>query len=567
MKKRWINDIVIICSIIVLHSACSHILQGPDGARRTDRVDPPVNAYYLFAQAHLEMKNGNMDIARSLLTDAIALDPGSAYLKRELAGLYLMQKNTATAVSLLEAILAEHPDDVETLILAGRVYQSLDEPDKAIDAYSRVLAIDTSRENIYLTLGGMYMDREAYVDAKRVYEQLVTNYPGAYAGYFFLGRISAIEGDSDTARKYFEKTLVLEPDLMESRFALGELYESEKKYKTAAKIYRVILKRDPDNLAASIALAYVDYLRGMKDTAAAALAALGRQSRDDQDIVRILVRNYLDTRKYMASTVIIDGMLKGAPESSDLNYLAGVALDGAEKKKSAIAHLRQVTPESRFYENATVHAALLYQELGALDQAVAFMQQRIENTPQNPEFHLYLGSFYEQMEDYAKAEQALKAGLAIDPENARIYFRLGVVYDKWGKKDASIEAMRTVLEYEPDNANALNYLGYTYADMGTNLDEAEQLIRTALEHKPGDGYITDSLAWVYYQRGEYAKALPLLEEAVSLVPGDPVVREHLGDVYRKMGMTEKAIKSYRQSIENGHTDKAAIEAKINALTP
>jgi Flp pilus assembly protein TadD len=60
------------------------------------------------------------------------------------------------------------------------------------------------------------------------------------------------------------------------------------------------------------------------------------------------------------------------------------------------------------------------------------------------------------------------------------------------------------------------------------LDEAEQLIRKALDQKPGDGYITDSLAWVYYKRGQYDKALPILEQAASLVPDDPIVQEHLG---------------------------------------
>ena len=153
----------------------------------------------------------------------------------------------------------------------------------------------------------------------------------------------------------------------------------------------------------------------------------------------------------------------------------------------------------------------------------------------------------------------------MDPENPRIYFRLGVVYDKWGKKEDSIAAMQQVVKLEPENANALNYLGYTYAEMGINLDEAEKLIRKALEFKPGDGYITDSLAWIYYKRGRYEKARQLLESAITVVPDDPIIREHLGAVYEKLGMTEQAIDSYRKSIANGHTDKARLEQKIKQL--
>ncbi|MGA6926024.1 MAG: tetratricopeptide repeat protein, partial [Desulfosarcina sp.] len=399
------------------------------------------------------------------------------------------------------------------------------------------------------------------------YEQLIQHFPAAYAGYFFLGRISAVKGDSKAAQAYFEKTLALEPELVESRFELGALYEADKKYKKAAAVYTDILEQDPENIQAGMALGHVYLRQGLKEKAREILMPLGRMSLEDREVNRVLVINYLDAHHYEAANLIVQGMIKGAPDSSELKYFAGVALDGLGKKDAAIAQLKQVAPGSRFHQNAAVHTALLYQEMQQLPSAIDFLLETIRQVPDNPEFRLYLGSFYEQTEEYGKAEKALKDGLVLDPENSRLYFRLGVVYDKWGKKEDSIEAMKQVLRFDPKNANALNYLGYTYADMGINLDEAEQLIRKALEQKPDDGYITDSLAWVYYQRGQYEQALPLLKQAARQVPDDPVVKEHLGDVYRKLGMTEKALESYRQAIENGHTDKASVEEKIRLLTP
>ena len=288
-----------------------------------------------------------------------------------------------------------------------------------------------------------------------------------------------------------KKTLALEPELVEPRFELGALYEADKKYKQAASIYNDILEKDPNNIQASMALGHVYQQQGLKKQAEAIFTTLGQMSMEDQEIIRILVRNYLDARYFEAANMIIQGMLKGAPDSSDLKYLAGVALDGIGNKNAAIDQFKQVAPDSRFFQNAAVHAALLYQEMEQLQAAIDFLLETIQKDPQNPEFRLYLGSFYEQMEAYAKAENALKEGIDLDPKNSRLYFRLGVVYDKWGKKEDSIAAMKQVILFEPDNANALNYLGYTYADMGVNLDEAEQLIRKALENKPGDGYITD----------------------------------------------------------------------------
>jgi Flp pilus assembly protein TadD len=127
--------------------------------------------------------------------------------------------------------------------------------------------------------------------------------------------------------------------------------------------------------------------------------------------------------------------------------------------------------------------------------------------------------------------------------------------------------MKMVIQLSPDDAEALNYLGYTYADLGINLDEAETLIQTALQLKPNDGYITDSLAWVYFKRGNYTEALQLLQKAIKLVPDDPIILEHLGDVYQKLDRKEKAINYYKRSLDNNAKDRDTLKVKIRKLNP
>ena len=127
--------------------------------------------------------------------------------------------------------------------------------------------------------------------------------------------------------------------------------------------------------------------------------------------------------------------------------------------------------------------------------------------------------------------------------------------------------MKKVISLDPKNANALNYLGYTYADLGQDLDEAERLIKEALKQKPDDGYITDSLGWVYYKKGLFSKAVTFLEKAASLEPEDPIILEHLGDAYLKDNQNQKALKFYKRSLKNkgDNNDKTALEKKIEAL--
>ena len=111
------------------------------------------------------------------------------------------------------------------------------------------------------------------------------------------------------------------------------------------------------------------------------------------------------------------------------------------------------------------------------------------------------------------------------------------------------------IKKDPFHTNALNYLGYTYAERGTNLDEAEDLIKRALKFRPNDGYILDSLGWVYFKKKKFDEALIELEKSWKLAPNDPVIGEHLGDVYVKKSLWEKALKVYRRILEINPTAK------------
>jgi len=81
----------------------------------------------------------------------------------------------------------------------------------------------------------------------------------------------------------------------------------------------------------------------------------------------------------------------------------------------------------------------------------------------------------------------------------------------------------------------LNYLGYSWVDQGLNLDEAFGMLRKAVQQRPRDGYIVDSLGWAYYRLGQYEEAVKLLERAVELRASDPVINDHLGDAYWRIG--------------------------------
>src|SRR3546814_14838558 len=93
----------------------------------------------------------------------------------------------------------------------------------------------------------------------------------------------------------------------------------------------------------------------------------------------------------------------------------------------------------------------------------------------------------------------------------------------WGRAEPDL---RKAMELAPDQAVVLNYLGYALLDRNLNLDEAQRLIEKASALRPRDGAITDSLAWVYFQRGDFLRAIALLEQAVQVAPAEPTINDH-----------------------------------------
>ena len=170
---------------------------------------------------------------------------------------------------------------------------------------------------------------------------------------------------------------------------------------------------------------------------------------------------------------------------------------------------------------------------------------------------------------------------------------LSQVYQAMGKNDESEQQLRLVLEADPNDATANNDLGYVMADRNKNLDEAERLVRKAIEldRQQSSGGKTaslrkdivdnaayvDSLGWVLFRQGKIAEARKELEKASKLEGGDddPVVWDHLGDVYQRSKQADKAMTCWKKALtlydagarRKGDPRYKEIQEKIRMVTP
>jgi tetratricopeptide (TPR) repeat protein len=99
--------------------------------------------------------------------------------------------------------------------------------------------------------------------------------------------------------------------------------------------------------------------------------------------------------------------------------------------------------------------------------------------------------------------------------------------------------LTAVLEKDPANSEALNALGYTLADRTDRYAEALGYIQRAMEIKPDEPAILDSMGWVQYRLGNLQEALKYLRRAVERTR-DGEIAAHLGEVLWAMGERDEA---------------------------
>jgi tetratricopeptide (TPR) repeat protein len=204
---------------------------------------------------------------------------------------------------------------------------------------------------------------------------------------------------------------------------------------------------------------------------------------------------------------------------------------------------------------------------GLIDEGIKKLSELADIIKDNIDINMMLATLYEEKDDYKRGIDVLEKALTNNPKNVELLYQTGVLYEKIGDTERALKYMEDVLEVDPEHANALNFIGYSWADKEINLDKAEEMIKKALEKKPDDGYIIDSLGWVYFKRGEYEKALIEIDKAYQKLPNDPTIAEHLGDVYAILKNYAKAKEHYERSItlEKDNEKKKIIKKKLMEL--
>ncbi|MGX9571697.1 tetratricopeptide repeat protein [Mesorhizobium sp. f-mel] len=219
--------------------------------------------------------------------------------------------------------------------------------------------------------------------------------------------------------------------------------------------------------------------------------------------------------------------------------------------EGAIAFYRRIPASSPLKPLSELQLGLNLADLDRYDEAIAHLKALVEAHPDDMRAYQALGGVYASKEDFRSAAGLYDKAVAMlkTPTRAdwNIFYQRGIAYERlkeWTKAEPNF---RKALELFPDQPQVLNYLGYSWVDMNINLEEGLQMIQKAVDLRPSDGYIVDSLGWAYFRLGRFEDAVREMERAVSLKPEDPVLNDHLGDAYWRVGRRLEATFQWNQA--------------------
>ena len=514
----------------------------PQGAHKADAITH-------FVEGMALEESGEMERALEAYRKVLNVDPGQSDLASRVAGLLIQQDDFPQAIDILKDAIKANPNNAEPYQQLAFIYtRYLKKTDQAIDYANRAIALN----------------------------------PGDVEGYQRLVEIELAAGQQTRALEALDRALKVHSSDPNFWLRLGKLYvailfksDSQPKpdeLKKTNEIFRKagenagddpgILKDVADYYAAS---------QQLKEAIPLYLRVLELQP-DDANAREKLATGFVLTNQRGKAVEMLEQIIKEHPEKYQPYDLLAQVLD--EEARSLLREKRGEEAKMKFakvaanYEQSLLinpnHAGtyvrlaeLLLGPLKDPDRAVKLLAEARRRFPGAAEIVYYLAIAQREAKQSQQAvatfEEALhEAQIEEDDEfvNAKFYFNYGAAAEQAGLYDKAADLLRKSIALDPENsAEACNYLGYMWADHNMNLEEAELMIRRALQSEPGNASYLDSLGWVEFRKGKLDQALSdLLRAARTAEREDPVVFEHIGDTYLKLNRNQEALEAWQKAL-------------------
>lgn len=508
-----------------------------------------------YARGVFLREQGDIAGAQQALGEAVRLAPSLAELRLAYASLLAEAGHLGEAKAFVHGAIERFGGSAQEYLLAARLELLEADGDAARAAADSALARDPGLTDAWLMRGRLLLEagrtEEAFVSYQRA-DSLQPDHPPTLEG---LAECARRLGRLDEAQRDLERALRLDPELPSAQRSLAGVYRQGGRAEDAKRLVLQSLAAapdDPDRLEAAVET-LID--SGDLEGAARLLRPYHARGALSPRLTYVYGRVLLQLDQLAAA----DSVLQPLAEIEGLHGIESLLGDIAtrdERPADARVHYRKAIAQQPDDCVPLASLALLdiqsmkkpgaHADAAAIDSALS-AAARVTG-PENYRCNLLLGLAYLDQKRWADAIRHFDATYRLDPENHAVLFDLAMAHQELGEGDEALRLARELLQKAPADAAALNFVGYLLAERGQELAESESLIRKALAIEPANGYYVDSLGWVLYQKGDYARAAVELERAVRLTKQrDALILEHLGDAYVKLGRWRDARRIYSQS--------------------
>lgn len=394
-------------------------------------------------------------------------------------------------------------------------------------------------------------------------EELAKKYPDNVQIKINLSNLRIITGDYKRAKTIL-KGLLGKTDDSVIHYTIARACMGERDFSCAKDSLKKAIDARSDFVPAYLDLARIQNMLGEKEQAEATYLKLLDVEPFSNEAHLALVDYYIDQKRYKDAVDHLKSFYELNPDPLVLRKLIILELQEGlfEEALDLIKDMKEMTDDDRYY------LSLAYAGLERYEDALSVLKDIPMSGRLGCDVTMLASSILKSMnrneESVAILEAAWKdyADLATCNE---IGYQLATEFDALGRRDEGLQIALKLLEKDSQDPIALNFVGYVWVDRGMNLDKAYSMIKEAMEMKPDDPYILDSMAWALYKMGKPEEALVYIEKALKILKDDATVNEHMGDILKSLGQSDKALDYYLRSSLLNRSMNSDLKEKINKL--
>ena len=435
--------------------------------------------------------------------------------------------------------------------------------DGAVPHFEKImLAADDSPAKGYSIIGAVLAREPDSESSLKLLEILVNKHFENPYGHLTLASLAFQAQDFQRTIDESEIALGFKPDLIEARAMRAQALMNLDETDQALAEMKIIVEEEPGNR--EMRTAYSRMLIGAEryDEAIDEFEALLIENPNDGELIYRLGLLYLQQEEYAKAKVKFKRLVDRKQRVDESHYYIGRTDEEQKNFSEAIAEFEKVQ-QGEYYIDAKARIASIYVERDGIGKAQTYLKELRGglSTPEAIiEVYLIEGQLLHDEELYVAAMDLYSEGLQEFPGHSDLLYARALMAEEIDRIDLLEADLKAILSEDPENASALNALGYTLADHNTRVDEALGYIKKALEIRPDDPAVMDSMGWVHFRLGNYAEAETYLRKAFGILE-DAEIAGHLVELLWAQGNYDEAKKVMSDMLERYPEDEYILELK------